>query len=275
MDVQERHPAAGGVVIVGGGRAGLVAACYLARGGIAVTLCERAATLGGRAATDEHEGFRFNRGIHALYTGGAATDMLGDLGVTYGHGSPRGLFARSAGGLVALPTTAGTFLRSALLGAGDKVAFGRVLAALSRCDPRALARTSVADWIAGATDRPAVRRLLAANARPFVYSAALDLVSADLYVAKLRAAFRHPIHYIDGGWQTLVDGLRDVAVRAGVRIMHGTRVAALVHREGRVGGVLLADGTTLPAAATVIATASINWRGGPSTIARMRLYTVL
>ncbi len=52
------------VVVVGGGMAGLAAACYLARGGKSVTLFEKAATLGGRAATSNHEGYLFNRGIH-------------------------------------------------------------------------------------------------------------------------------------------------------------------------------------------------------------------
>jgi phytoene dehydrogenase-like protein len=59
------------VVIVGGGMAGLTAACYLARSGVAVMLFEKAANLGGRAATQNHEGYLFNRGIHAIYTGGA------------------------------------------------------------------------------------------------------------------------------------------------------------------------------------------------------------
>src|SRR2546430_1170444 len=59
------------VVVVGGGMAGLTAACYLARAGVAVTLFEKASSLGGRAATSYHEGYAFNRGIHALYRGGA------------------------------------------------------------------------------------------------------------------------------------------------------------------------------------------------------------
>ena len=60
------------VVVVGGGMAGLTAACYLAREQMEVTVFEKASYLGGRAATQEFDGFRFNRGGHALYSGGAA-----------------------------------------------------------------------------------------------------------------------------------------------------------------------------------------------------------
>jgi phytoene dehydrogenase-like protein len=45
------------VVIIGGGLAGLSAACYLARSGVAVTLFEKSSGLGGRAATQIHNGY--------------------------------------------------------------------------------------------------------------------------------------------------------------------------------------------------------------------------
>src|SRR5918998_4899837 len=65
--------------IVGGGMAGLTVACYLARAGLDVTVFEKAPELGGRAATQNIHGFRFNRGGHALYTGGAASRVLEEL----------------------------------------------------------------------------------------------------------------------------------------------------------------------------------------------------
>src|SRR5690349_14815743 len=79
-------------VIVGGGLAGLTAACYLARGGRSVTLFERAAGLGGRAATQLVDGYAVNRGAHALYTGGAASEILRELGVTYHAAIPQRTF---------------------------------------------------------------------------------------------------------------------------------------------------------------------------------------
>ena len=91
------------VVVIGGGMAGLTAACYLARAGADVTLFEKAPNLGGRAASQDFDGFRFNRGIHALYTGGATSRVLQELGITYGHGSPKETFMLQGGELYPIP----------------------------------------------------------------------------------------------------------------------------------------------------------------------------
>ena len=80
------------VVIIGGGMAGLNAACYLARAGLSVTLFEKSANLGGRASSQNHDGYLFNRGIHAIYTGGATSEALQDLGITYHYGVPKETF---------------------------------------------------------------------------------------------------------------------------------------------------------------------------------------
>ncbi|WP_220191824.1 hypothetical protein [Ktedonospora formicarum] len=67
--------------------------------------------------------------------------------------------------------------------------------------------------------RSQVRRLLASTARVFVYRSALDLVSAEVFVAKLQRSLKHPVHYVEGGWQTLVEGLRRRAEGSGVHII--------------------------------------------------------
>ncbi len=242
------------VVIIGGGMAGLSAACYLARAGVAVTLFEKASGLGGRAATQHHDGYYFNRGVHALYTGGAASEVLQELGITYRHGSPKATFALQQGKLYPLPTGPRSLVSSNLLDLGDKLSFARLLASLSKLQPQKLAHVSVQEWLESAVRRPQVRRVLTGLARTFVYSAALDLVSAEVLIDKLQRTLKHPVHYIDGGWQTLVEGLRHVAERAGARIVSGARVEAVEHHNGRVEGVRLHDGSLVPATAIIIAT---------------------
>jgi phytoene dehydrogenase-like protein len=91
------------VVVVGGGMAGLTAACYLARAQMEVTFIEKASNLGGRAVTQDFDGFRFNRGGHALYTGGTTSRILEELGVSYDYGIPKRTFVMQGGKMSPFP----------------------------------------------------------------------------------------------------------------------------------------------------------------------------
>jgi phytoene dehydrogenase-like protein len=242
------------VVVVGGGMAGLTAACYLAREQIDVTVIEKASYLGGRAATQDFDGFRFNRGGHALYTGGAASRILDELDVSYDYGIPKRTFVMQGGKLSHFPADPLGLLRADLLNAGDKLALVRLLVALGAANPQAVANTSVQGWLDHNVRRPQLHRLMTALARTFVYSTAVDLVSAELFVQKLQRALRHPVHYVDGGWGTLVDGLRVAAVRAGARIVSNTYVDGVELDDGHARGVRLRDGSHVRASAVVVAT---------------------
>ena len=242
------------VVVVGGGMAGLTAACYLARAQMEVTIIEKASYLGGRAATQDFDGFRFNRGGHALYTGGAASRILDELGVSYDYGIPKRTFVMQGGKLSPFPADPLGFLRADLLNAGDKLALVGLLVALGAAKPQALANTSVQGWLDQNVRRPQLRRLMTGLARTFVYSTALDLVSAELFVEKLQRALRHPVHYVDGGWRTLVDGLRGVAERAGARIVSNVQVESVEIGDDHARSVRLRDGSVVRASAVVVAT---------------------
>src|SRR5215203_5952646 len=178
------------VVVVGGGMAGLTAACYLARAQIDVTVIEKASYLGGRAATQDFDGFRFNRGGHALYTGGAASRVLEELGVAYDYGIPKRTFVLQGGKPIPFPAKPLGLLRTDVLDAGDKLALVRLFVALGAAKPHTLANTSVQGWLDQVVRRPQLRRLMTGLARTFVYSTAFDIVSADLFVEKLQRALR-------------------------------------------------------------------------------------
>ncbi|MBA3945211.1 MAG: NAD(P)/FAD-dependent oxidoreductase [Herpetosiphonaceae bacterium] len=250
----DSHVAQTDVVVVGGGMAGLTAACYLARAGVAVTLFEKAAELGGRAATQVYNDYSFNRGAHALYPGGAAWCVLRELGIRYSSQSPKGTFMLRQGKLQAFPADPLTLLRTDLLQAVDKLEFTRMLAALALCKAHDLQHVSVQAWLESSTQRPRLRQVLAALARTLTYSAALDQISAEVFVTQLQLSLKHNVLYIDGGWQMLVDGLRKVAQQAGVQIVRGARVEAIEEQGGRARGVRLQDGSTVAAADVIIAT---------------------
>ncbi len=242
------------VVIVGGGVAGLSAASYLARAGIGVRVFERSAELGGRATSQVHDGYTLNRGIHALYTGGAASEVLRELGIAYNGHSPKVISVLRKGKLYIAPVGILTMLQTHALSLADKLELISVFARMPRLKPEELRGMSVQEWLERNTRRPRVRELMAANARTFVYSSALDLVSADVFVKKTQISLQNPVLYIDGGWQVLVDGLRTVAEQAGAHIVTGARVEAVELVDGRIGGVRLRNGKVVRASAVIIAT---------------------
>ena len=242
------------VVVVGGGMAGLAAASYLARSGKSVALFEKAASLGGRAATSNHEGYLFNRGIHAIYTGGATEEVLKELGITYSYGSPKDTFLLHEGQIFPFPATASSLVGSHLLKIGDKLELMRLFSTVPRLKAESLAHLSVQEWLDRTIKHPVDRQMMASTAWVFTYCSDLDLVSAEVFVSKLQLSLKHPVLYIDGGWQTLIEGLRRVAEQAGARIVSGSRVASVAYQDGRVQGVRLGDGSVLAASSVILAT---------------------
>ena len=196
------------VVVVGGGLAGLIAANYVADGGYRVKLLEARSRLGGRASTDERNGFHFNQGPHALYQGGKANEVLTELGIrSVGGPPPSGGKIMFDGQLFVSPTGPMSLLRTRALGLRAKTELGRVFAALPKIDPSSVADLSAEQWMEQQVIRKRARGVLSAVIRLSTYAGRLDLLSADAAVSQLQLGLKGGVLYLDGGWQRLVDDL--------------------------------------------------------------------
>jgi phytoene dehydrogenase-like protein len=240
------------VAIVGGGLAGLAAACYLAREGREVIIIEKSRKTGGMAETVDLHRFKFNMGAHALYDGSPAMQVLHELGVPFSGGRPGDYKAVTGDRLYLLPTGPLSLLRTGLFGSGEKWQAARVLLALQNATPESLLRVTIQEWLNIQKADPPVRQLVEAAARVTTYTNAPDRFSMGTFVELSRIALKG-VKYVDGGWQTLVADLQNKAVAAGVSIMTDCRVESVEHNSGRVAGVRLSDGSFLAAEAVVLA----------------------
>ena len=258
------------VVVVGAGLAGLAAAATAARSG-ASTLVLDGHHPGGRASTDERGRYRFNRGAHALYQGGEATAVLARLGVSvtgaYPPGKARG---RIDDTIDVLPADLPTMLRSRLVSLRGKVALARFLAGVKKWRPGDVAGLTIGQWLDGFHLPDDARRLARFLVRTATYVNDEHHVSADVAAGQIQMALANNVHYLDGGWASLVDGLAAAARRHGAEIRTGAAVTSItapavalrrtsatpvVAEERRSAGdvTVVAGGREISAGAVVIA----------------------
>jgi phytoene dehydrogenase-like protein len=204
-----------------------------------------------------------NLGPHALYRGRAAERFLVHLGVPI-HGrrvSAGGAYAVDGERLHALPAGLVSLLSTSALDLGGKLELARFMARLRTLDPTALAGRTVDDWIRSIESARA-RSIVEALIRVATYTSAPELLSAEVAADQLRAAILDGVTYVDGGWQSLVDAVAEMAEARGVVVERGRRVEAIEARDGRVAGVRV-DGEMLSCGAVLIAA------GGPDTARAM------
>ena len=263
------------VIIVGGGLAGLAAATWCARLGLEVVVLERATALGGRARTTTRAGYAHNLGGHALYVEGAAHRGLRELGVPFTGAPPPtgGLLGMARGELHRFPAGPLSMLATDLFGFKAKIEAARALRALVRAHPVPLDDVTWSTWLDGVTPRREVRHALESIARVTTYANSPRRMSAGATVAQIKRGMSPGVLYLDGGWQTLVDGLERAAVAAGVRIVRDAPVASIA-RDTIVRGVAVASGERVAGRAVLLAVGpatarSLVGRGGEALGARL------
>ncbi|HEY2774342.1 MAG TPA: FAD-dependent oxidoreductase [Candidatus Binatia bacterium] len=242
------------VIVVGGGLAGLTAAAFAARAGARVVLLERTEEAGGRGTTHESSGYRFNVGPHALYDGGPAYKTLTELGVSFTGRRPAvsGGLGLHRGGLHALPGGFISLLTTDLVPLTGKLELGRVLGSLAKIDAASVKGQTLRQWLDATFRDDVVRALVEALARLTSYAHDPERSCAAASITQLQAGFAAGVLYLDGGWGTLVAGLRSAAEAAGARVKTGHRVKS-VRSRGDGAEVTLTDGRALRARIAILA----------------------
>src|SRR6185436_14037891 len=138
------------VIVVGGGLAGLAAAATATRDGASTVVLE-AHQPGGRARTTERNGFVFNNGVHALFTGGPGMSVLTSLDIRL-QGSPPPLgqyMLLAAGRKHRLPSGPESLEQTTFFDGADKAQFAALAGRMAAVDPPSLQGLSIGDWLAG------------------------------------------------------------------------------------------------------------------------------
>src|SRR5918994_1496412 len=243
------------VIVIGGGLAGLTTAALLARTGKSVTLFEQSSSeIGGRARTSIHDGFYFNQGPHALFPAAAGAAVLQELGIAYTGGIPEatGLGVRhekkyrllANGSSASIPPPESQNI------SGE--AFDQLFDLVDKIDFTELENVSVQEWIDRNIHDADAIAMMNAIIRLTTYANDPDIQSAGSALHQIHLYKLGGVMYLDGGWQTLVDGLITVATNAKAKIVRGKK-ATNVQRGNSGWLVTLSDHTQISAKILVIA----------------------
>jgi phytoene dehydrogenase-like protein len=112
------------------------------------------------------------------------------------------------------------------------------------------------DWINKNIHNTDVKDLVKMFSRITTYANDIETQSAGATIIQLQIAFAGGVIYLDGGWQTLVNGLTAAAQEAGVKILTGKRVRKIenVNNSTSLPWLIhLSDGNTISSQALIMA----------------------
>ncbi len=255
-------------MVIGGGLAGLAAACSLAERGVTVTLIERRNYLGGRAFSyiDPHTGMELDNGQHVFLR--CCTEYIdflkkiGAFGQTMLQERLRVTVADRSGKQGTLSST--RFLPAPLdvlpslvlyrhLGLLDRLRIVRGMMSIRRTDREreheGLESISFRDWLLqhGQNDRT-ISTLWELITLP-ILNDTIDAVSAYMGIMAFQDSLlagkgMADLGYSRVGLSTLVsEGARQYIETRGGRLIMGRRVSSLQIHDGRVAGVTLGEET--------------------------------
>lgn len=243
------------VLVIGGGLAGLTTVALLARAGKSVTLFEQSSNeIGGRARTQIFDGFYFNQGPHALFLAAEGAEVLKELGIAYTGGIPQlsGLMIRHEEKYQLLANSSSSASNSSESQPISEEAIGQFFDLVSKLNFTELENVSVQEWIDRNIHDADAIAMMKALIRLTTYANDPEIQSAGSALHQINLYKLGGVMYLDGGWQSLVDGLITVATNAKAKIVRGKK-ATKVQRNDSGWLVTLSDHTQISARIVVIA----------------------
>jgi phytoene dehydrogenase-like protein len=226
------------VVIIGGGLAGLTTAALLARAGKLVTLLEQSSKeIGGRSRTSIFNEFYFNQGAHALYLSDVGAEILQELGIKYTGGIPVGKgtsYYIIDGKKNQMPSDWSRIPFTKNNGDSYEIDGSQFYNSLSKIDFSQLESVTVQEWLDKNIQDKNLAEIIKTNLRLNTYGNDPDIQSAGSSFRQIYLGNSGGVLYLDGGWQTLVDGLVIAAKNAKARIVMGKK-ATRVERTDSSG----------------------------------------
>ncbi|MBS4197097.1 phytoene desaturase family protein [Lederbergia citri] len=222
------------VAVVGGGLAGLTAANFLAREGKKVVVLEKSNRLGGRGMTNDKNGVLMNLGAHALYLSGDAMTILTELGLSIPGGNASKsvqIYGILNNAVQIIPTDFSSIMSSSLLSWKSKFVLGKLMLKLMKLNIDSIPEVSLAEWANTEISDPMVRHIFYAICRLTTYTHASTLQLAKPVLRQVQRSLKDGVLYVDGGWGTIVEKLRQQAIASGVEVFTSKNVISIEHQE--------------------------------------------
>ena len=243
------------VVIIGGGLAGLATAALLARSGKEVTLFEQSSKeIGGRARTTVIDGFHFNQGPHALFLTEAGYSVLKEIGIPYTGGIAANKAYLIIGGKKHEVPAEYSFLsygKSNESWGGSNA--NQFFNSLDKIDFSELENVTVQEWLDKNIHDKNFAEIIKTLVRLNTYGNDPDIQSMGSALRQIYVASKGGDMYVDGGWQTFVDGLLTAAKNANARIIMGKKATKVKRADPSGWLITLSDKTQVSAKIVVIA----------------------
>ena len=233
------------VAVIGGGITGLTAAVYLAQAGKSIIVFDKESQIGGLSQTTNVNGALFNMGPRAMYEGGAALHILRELNCLPkgGYASKGSMIGILKGEIVQVPTD---------LSPEENSEWNQLMGSLNQIDTDTIQSVSILEWAERNIHHHRVRLFFYAMCRQWSYSDDMSLLSSG-FVIKQGQLAGQGVRYVEGGWQTVVNNLRNMAVEAGATISTDSKVEEIQVVDGNVHSLSLSDGSAIEVSSVVAA----------------------